>query len=191
MGLLFFTSFFICFRNESNNNNAFTIELFPELLQPVSIVIGAKSTETTEVNVTPSETTAEIIWPAVEGAATYELVIKDKSGNVICTLIFNANGQLTSIAFTAPARDEAIQTAGFQFTVTGLDSGTDYDYTLTTKDDNGTVLNTENGSFKTTGESQGFEDVQTAKDANKIFHNGQIFILRGEKVYTVTGKEVR
>ena len=29
------------------------------------------------------------------------------------------------------------------------------------------------------------------KQARKILYNGQIYILRGEKVYTVTGEEVR
>ncbi len=30
-------------------------------------------------------------------AATYELVVKDRSGNIVCTLIFNAQGQLSQI----------------------------------------------------------------------------------------------
>ena len=39
-------------------------------------------------------------------------------------------------------------------------------------------------------------DIETiSKDkltrATKILHNGQIYILRGEKVYTITGQEVR
>ena len=44
----------------------------------------------------------------------------------------------------------------------------------------------------TTGDAQGFEDVQGNNvQCTKIVHNGQIFILRGEKVYTVTGQEVK
>ena len=124
--------------------------------------LGAKSTETTNVNVTPAENTAEVAWPAVSGAATYELVIKYKSGNVICTLIFNSNGQLTSIAFNAPSRDQApqqTQAAGFSFTVTGLENGTSYDLTITSKDNNGGMLDTKTISFTTTGESQGIADV--------------------------------
>ena len=92
--------------------------------------LEAESAETDEVKVEPTTNSVEVVWPAVEGAETYELVIKDKQGNVICTLIFNANGQLTSIIFSAPARDNAAeqaQSAGFAFTVTGLESGTTYD----------------------------------------------------------------
>ena len=157
--------------------------------------LGAKSTETTDVNVTPAETTADVAWPAVSGAATYELVIKDKSGNVICTLVFNANGQLTQIAFNAPSRNNApqqTQAAGFSFTVTGLEEGTSYDLTITSKDNNGGTLDTKTVSFTTTGESQGIEDVLSDQvQCTKVIREGQILILRGEKVYSLTGQEVR
>ena len=157
--------------------------------------LGAKSTETTDVNVTPAETTADVAWPAVSGAATYELVIKDKSGNVICTLVFNANGQLTQIAFNAPSRNNApqqTQAAGFSFTVTGLEEGTSYDLTITSKDNNGGTLDTKTVSFTTTGEPQGIEDVLSDQvQCTKVIRDGQVFILRGEKVYSLTGQEVR
>jgi hypothetical protein len=99
--------------------------------------LGATSAETEDVKITPSENEANVTWPSVSGAASYELVIKDKDGNIVCTLIFNANGQLTSIAFYAPSRNGVpvqTQNAGFSFTITGLDSGTGYDLTLSAKD---------------------------------------------------------
>jgi len=156
-------------------------------------IMGAKSTETTDVAVTPTETTAEVVWPAVSGAATYELVIKDKSGNVICTLIFNAQGQLTSIAFNAPERNAVQQTqsAGFAFTVTGLDSGTGYDLTMTSKNSSGATLQTKTVSF-VTNDPQDIDNIsETPTKATKLLRDGQIFILRGEKVYTLTGQEVK
>ena len=157
--------------------------------------LGAKNTETADLNVTPAETTADVAWPAVSGAATYELVIKDKSGNVICTLVFNANGQLTQIAFNAPSRNNApqqTQAAGFSFTVTGLEEGTSYDLTITSKDNNGGTLDTKTVSFTTTGEPQGIEDVLSDQvQCTKVIREGQILILRGEKVYSLTGQEVR
>ena len=153
--------------------------------------LGAKSTEATDLNVTPAENTADVAWPAVSGAATYELVIKDKSGNVICTLIFNAQGQLTSIAF-APSRNNAPQqtkATGFSFTVTGLENGTSYDLTITSKDNNGGTLDTKTVSFTTTGE-QGIEDVPSDQvQSTKVIKNGQIFILHGDKTYTLQGQE--
>ncbi len=33
--------------------------------------------------------------------------------------------------------------------------------------------------------------VDNEQEASKILHNGQIYILRGEKVYTVTGQEIK
>ena len=122
--------------------------------------IGAQQVDVTTTTVTPSVTTADIAWPQVSGAASYELVIKDKDGNVVCTLIFNAQGQLQSIAFKAPQRSEAedgnrapeaAMASGFKFTVTGLEPGTTYNYTLTVKDASDKVLDTKTGTFTTEG----------------------------------------
>ena len=156
--------------------------------------IGVQPADVTTTTVTPSETTADIAWPQVTGAATYTIEIK-KNGELICTLTFNAQGQLISIAFNAPSRNNApqrAQAAGFSFTVTSLDSGTTYSYTMTAKDNNGNVLKTESGTFTTTGESQGFEDVQGNNiQCTKVVRNGQIFILRGDHTYTTDGRLVR
>jgi len=155
--------------------------------------LGAETTETTEVKVTPTDNTATIVWPAVNDAATYELVIKDKNGNVICTLIFNANGQLTQIVFGAPSR---AQSAGFSFTVTGLEEGTDYDLTITAKNAGGNEIDKKSLSFHT-GSSTAIEDILVDdKKVSKFFHNGQIYLRRAVgdrdvKVYTITGQEVR
>ena len=155
--------------------------------------IGATTAETTSVQVSPGETTATIVWPTVGNAATYEMVIKDKNGNVVCTLIFNANGQLTQIAFGAPARDNTAQEAGFEFTVTGLEEGTSYNLTITAKDGNGTTLDEKTIAFTTSSET-GVEDIN-APDAldgsTKILRNGEVLILRGGKTYTLQGVEVR
>ena len=114
---------------------------------------------------------------------------------MICTLVFNANGQLTQIAFNAPSRNNApqqTQAAGFSFTVTGLEEGTSYDLTITSKDNNGGTLDTKTVSFTTTGEPQGIEDVLSDQvQCTKVIREGQILILRGEKVYSLTGQEVR
>ena len=157
--------------------------------------LGAKSTETTNLNVTPAENTAEVAWPAISGADTYELVIKDKSGNVICTLIFNAQGQLTQIAFHAPSRNNApqqTQATGFSFTVTGLENGTSYDLTITSKDNNGDTLDTKTVSFSTTSVSTRIGNVLSNQvPCTKVIRDGQIFILRGDKTYTLQGQEVK
>lgn len=146
----------------------------------------------TDVTVTPSVNTADVIWPAVDNAVTYELTIKDKNSNVICTLVFNANGQLTSIAFGAPGRTQtAAQVAGFTFTVTGLDSGNSYSFTMEAKDSQGEVIDSKEGSFTTTSIDTAVDNTSVESNPVKVLRNGQLFILREGKSYSVQGLEVR
>ena len=161
--------------------------------------IGAKeaTVTTNDVKVEPQNNAATVTWPTSENAASYTIQIT-KDGVVFCTLIFNANGQLTGIAF-APSREGqahapvATKTAnGLQFTVTGLDSGTYYALTLQAKDSQNAVLASYSSNFTTTGESQGFEDVQSDDvQCTKVLIDGTIFILRGEKVYNAQGALVK
>lgn len=161
--------------------------------------IGAEETTvaTNDVTVEPQNNAATVTWPTFENAASYTIQIT-KDGVLFCTLIFNANGQLIGIAF-APSRDgqahapAAIMTAnGMQFTVTGLDSGTHYDLTLQAKDSQNAVLASYSSNFTTTGDAQGFEDVQGNNvQCTKVVRDGQIFILRGEKVYNAQGALVK
>ena len=159
--------------------------------------IGTTSTTTDEVVVTPHDNTADIVWPTISGAASYELEIKDLDGNLICTLIFNANGQLTSLAFHAPARNNApqqAQTTGFQFTIIGLEIATRYTYTMQVKDASSQVIAEYSGTFGTIGATEiptGINNISTTNVSQKIMSNGQIFILRGNKTYTLQGQEVK
>ena len=116
--------------------------------------IGTQSTPTDGMVITPSFNDVTITWPTVANAGSYTLTI-NKDGEAFCTLIFNAAGQLTGIAF-APSRNgqrhapAATQTAnGFTFTVTGLEEGTDYSYNLVIKDNSGKTLQTYSGEFRT------------------------------------------
>ena len=116
--------------------------------------IEAETTPTDTVVVTPSFNDAEFIWPSNSSADSYTLAIS-KDGEIFCTLTFNANGQLTGIAF-APSRNgqhnapAAAQTAnGFAFTVTGLDEGANYTYELLIQDRSGNTLQSYSGEFRT------------------------------------------
>jgi hypothetical protein len=160
------------------------------------MAIGATSVPTDDIQAQPTETTASIAWPTVSGAVTYDLVIKDNSGNVICTLVFNAQGQLKSITFAAPSvrnnTPEQIQQAGFEFTVNGLEPGTTYNYTVTSKNASGGTINVKNGTFTTlspTGIEEVLANPSAAKDG-KFLHDGQIYILRDGKVYDLIGRKL-
>jgi len=152
--------------------------------------------ENAEVTATPSENYSVILqWAKVEGADTYELDIK-KDGELVCTLIFNEQGQLTGISF-APTRNgntrdmpTAIQTTkGWQYKIEGLEVDTKYSYTATAKKDD-LVLSTATVYFTTS--LQAIEDIHIESDKPvKVQLNGQVFILRGDKTYTLQGQEVR
>ena len=153
---------------------------------------------TNDVTVEPQDNAATLIWPTNDNAASYTIEIT-KDGVLFCTLTFNANGQLTGIAF-APSRDghahapAAVMTAnGLQFTVTGLNSNTQYGYNLIAKDANNQPIATYSGEFTTTGEiATGIDNIQGNEVQSKKFvRNGQIYILRGEKVYNAQGALVK
>lgn len=155
--------------------------------------IGATPVETDAIHITPSEYYADIVWKAIANAASYELVI-EFMGNT-WRFVFDAEGILTSMANHAPTRydsPQGTQSAGFSYTVMGLASGTTYNVTITAKAANGSTLNTETASFTTTGEPQGIEDVNVNNTlSKKIIRDGNVYILRGEKVFTLQGQEVK
>ena len=163
--------------------------------------IGAEeaTVTTNDVQVEPQDNAVVVTWPVNNEAASYTIEIT-KDGEVFCRLVFNANGQLTGIAF-APSPNgtprhapTALMTAnGMQFTVTGLNSNTNYGYSVTTKDANDQPIASYSGEFSTTGEVPTSVD-QVPSDqvqSTKFLRNGQILILRGDKTYTVTGQEVK
>lgn len=155
-----------------------------------AVTVTAEVVETVEVAST--ESTAAVTWPAVENAVTYEVVVRDKDNNVICTITFNAQGQLTSVEFAAPTREQQdIEINGFTFTIVGLDSNTEYNVTITAKDDQGGVLDERTQPF-ITGELPTAVDNATVTTAvQKILRDGIVLILRNGKTYTVQGQEVR
>jgi len=83
-------------------------------------------------------------------------------------------------------------------TLTDLDEGTVYKYRTYAKTGGQTVYGSEM-SFTTKGEYTGTEAIglvdssslQGGDRGRLILRNGQIFILRGDKIYTVTGQEIK
>lgn len=157
-------------------------------------IVEATTVETNDVKVTPTDSSAVVAWPSITGAATYELVIKDQYGNVVCTLIFNAQGMLVLISFNAPSRSNAPQQAqadGFSFIVTGLEAGTTYDLVITAKDINDNTIEEEIISFTTTGDNQSIENVLNDSSAKKIVNNNNIYVLLPDgKKYSIIGERV-
>ena len=169
------------------------------------LAIGATETTVSDnkVSVEPSDNSATVTWPVSNEAASYTIDIT-KDGVVFCRLTFNANGQLTGIAF-APGRDgqsmapAAVMTAnGLQFTVTGLSSNTEYGYTITAKDAEDAEVASYSGSFTTTSEgvvtgldNTPFLSGEVRGEASKLLRNGEVLILRDGKTYSIQGVEVK
>ena len=134
---------------------------------------------------------AIVIWPSTDGAKKYELEIS-KDGEVFCTLLFNENGQLTSIDF-----GNRSASVGFQFTVTGLDSASKYVYSMVAMDKTGNELQSYKGTFTTNGyvPGPGEEDepvsiIETLADANITVSGGTISADTDFTIYNTIGQNV-
>ena len=158
--------------------------------------ISAESVSADDVTVQPSVSDAVFTWPSLGSADTYMLQIT-KDGEVFCTLTFNANGQLTGIAF-APAHNRgnmpaaALTADGYRFTITGLTGSTHYAYNLTVKDASENILQTYQGTFTTqSNTSTSLKDMDsTNENMQKYLRNGQLYIRHGDKTYTSAGIEL-
>ena len=158
---------------------------------------GATETTVTDndVAVVADDNTATFTWPTSNTADSYTIDIT-KDGVLFCQLTFNANGQLTGIAF-APGRNgqsmapaATLTTSGMQFTVTGLNSGTNYAFNLTVKSGS-TVVASYSGSFTTTGVATSTDVLQSNLAPRKFIRDNQVLILRDGKTYSIQGVEVR
>ena len=161
--------------------------------------ISAKSVDVDEPVLDPEENKVTITWPATDNAATYTIEIS-KDGTLFCTLTFDANGVLKNMRFAAPSRHAAQRTAqaeatgsGFRFVVESLDYATTYTYTITATDAEDKVIESYTGTFTTTAPA-GTEDIRSTlsqPETHKVFRDGQVYIIRGNKTYTLTGEEVK
>lgn len=148
------------------------------------------------ITVMVDDNSADIVWPQIKNATVYILVIRNSSGEDICTLSFDENGYLTNVAFGAPSRNRTPQNiqsvAGFSFTINNLLPGTTYSYTMVATDNIATFLYEKNGYFTTTGISTKIVENPTQNSSvTKIYRNGQLFILRNGIVVNVLGQSVR
>ena len=167
--------------------------------------IGSETIELTkdEVVVTPEKTEALFSMPINESADSYTLTIKN-NGVTFCTLTFNAQGQLANIDFsTTKSYELKSDVEGFKFTVTGLSTASDYDYSFKALASNKSVLKEYAGSFTTKNEDgtggsvqgggEGTLAVDAVSNATAVtIVNGQI-LVNGEApafVVTVSGQKI-
>ena len=155
------------------------------------VCLGADDVMTNGVTVAPGKNDVVFTWPTEGSANSYTLEIK-KDGMVFCTLTFNANGQLTGIAFmprpdgSTPAKAATSVGAGYQFTVTGLDGASHYTYELTTKDAENQVIASYTGEFST----EGFTALEDAVIPSLRVVDGAGVCDEPYTIYDMSGRDV-
>lgn len=151
------------------------------------------------VSVTPSNSSVVIQWPQYEGTATYNLIVTNDL-DTVCDVLFDSAGQVLQNSASSPRRiinaqaPAAIhETDVFSYTITGLESATQYSYSVIARDANNIELTSYSGVFNTTGEATAIDSTigQQSPMRHKVLRDGQIYILRGGKEYTLTGQEVK
>ena len=155
-----------------------------------------------EVYVETTAHSASVSYPAVEEGKTTSITIVSQSTGEEYTY-YNMDSPVSEaymprkLNYVRTEDNETID--GYMFTIPGLAANTTYDYTVTTYNANEEVLAEYTGTFTT------LEDEHTSIDqitndqitndqsqiTNKFLRDGQIFILRGDKTYTLTGQEVK
>lgn len=140
-------------------------------------------------------TTATIMWIPDPAVTLYTIDVYQATTPVAHYEV-DGSGHVLSSSLPAIYRMRKDTTTGsddyFVLTIADLNAGTDYNYVITGTDNQNVPIYHEEGSFTTTEDQQAIFD-PIADDPNKvtkILRNNQIFILRGDKVYTITGHEV-
>ena len=155
--------------------------------------------EVAEPQAQPTSYSVVIEWPTATGAETYTIEIR-KGSELVCTLTFDAAGQLLSINYAAPSRNGSVQAhnalqiaTGWQYTINGLDPNTEYTYTVIAKKSDDSEVYNKTIPFKTKSIATSIDQIsnQSVLSTRKILRDGQLFILRDGKIYNALGVEVK
>ncbi len=159
----------------------------------ITVVDEGKNIEDGVV-VNPADSSVTITWSAVEGAASYILVISADEAQTkkICTLTFDTHGRLTNLHFQRNKPSDTQEDNLLNFTITGLQPSTTYGYSMSSYDEKETLIASKVGHFTTTSYT-GIEMpfMRVSNDVKKILENGTIYILRNGEKYTIDGIKVQ
>lgn len=152
--------------------------------------------DTIQAEVVPQDTTATISTPIVEYVYSFTLIIWADEAHTQVLLIITYDGEGNRVSVTRPSAVRRIETAAAQITfeVNDLTPNKIYHYTLVACEDDGSILTSLNSSFETTSEPEPLGVRNVSDEPGKIvkfLHNGHILILRGDKIYTITGAQLK
>ena len=105
-----------------------------------------------------------------------------------------SNPPLEIPVFRAPQRYFDATTISYD--LSDIEEDLQYFYTIEGVDEYDNVISVIAGTFKTPAHTSNLDNIDSSSlqggDRGRlIFRNGHIFILRGEKVYSITGQEVK
>ncbi len=160
------------------------------------VVVEEGQNASDDVVVDPNDKSVEISWTPVEGAAYYVFVVYADESQVtkICTLTFNAWGFLTNIHFLPKKPALTPENNPFNFTVTGLEANTTYGYSMSSYNEDETLITSKAGQFTTTSNvttSVETPYIASPDEVRKVLENGTIYILRNGEKYTIDGRKMK
>ncbi len=160
------------------------------------VVLDESQEPSDDVVVDPNDKSVNITWTPVEGAAYYVFVVYADETQVtkICTLTFNAWGFLTNIHFLPKKPALTPENNPFNFTVTGLEENTTYGYSMSSYNEDETLITSKAGQFTTTSNvTTGVETpyIASPNKVRKVLENGTIYILRNDEKYTIDGRKMK
>ena len=164
--------------------------------QLMSYVCGDIPTASQPVIVEPGYDFVTFAWLSYENAETYTLtVMSSDQQDVIAIMHFNAYGQLIDKQTPeAPRRRTAMASSNSVFTcqIEGLESGTDYYFSMVAKDEEEQVIQTSTGTFATEGKSSGIETTYSEKQGvEKILQEGRLLIRHQDHWYNSIGMRIQ
>ncbi len=160
------------------------------------VVLDESQEPSEDILVDPNDKSVDISWTPVDGAAYYVFVVyaDDTQVTKICTLTFNAHGHLINIHFLPKKPAATPASSPFNFTVTGLESNTTYGYSMSSYDEEETIITSKVGQFTTTSSTTTRVEtpyIASPDKVRKVMEDGTIYILRNGKRYTLDGREAK
>lgn len=159
-------------------------------------IIGVNFGESEVEDITPASVV--IKWLTDEEVAQYTIkIFKDLQPIVQYTV--DAEGHMTGSQRFAPSvyhlpmDSTTSSTDYFVLTVNDLEAGTDYTYKVEGSNTSSAPVYHEEGAFRTEEWPEGIETpaLKEGEKGRLFLRNGQVFILRDDKIYTLQGQEVR
>lgn len=164
--------------------------------QLMSYVCGDIPTASQPVIAEPGYDFVTFAWLSYEDAETYTLTVKSADQKtVIAIMHFNAYGQLIDTQTPESSKRRAAMASSssvFTCQIEGLESGTDYYFSMVAKDAEEEVIETSEGTFSTEGESAAIETtLSETQSAEKILQDGRLLIRHQDHWYNAIGTRIQ